>query len=84
MGSQFVDFNGDGHLDYLSATFDGSPHISYGSPEGFAKPERLKDAQGNRILISYFWNYEDRQHQKIGRSMPDGKPVRQRCISKTK
>ncbi len=81
MGSQFVDFNGDGHLDYLSATFDGSPHISYGSPEGFAKPERLKDAQGNRILISYFWNYEDRQHQKIGRSMPDGKPAGERCIS---
>jgi hypothetical protein len=81
MGSQFVDFNADGHLDYLSATFDGSPHISYGSKEGFSPPERLKDADGQRILISSFWNYEDKEHQKTGRSMADGKPRSERCIS---
>ncbi|MHC4136193.1 MAG: FG-GAP repeat domain-containing protein [Planctomycetota bacterium] len=81
MGSQFVDFDADGHLDYLTATFDGSPHISYGSAEGFGKPERLKDAQGQRILISSIWNYETREHESIGRSMPDGKPRRERCVS---
>ena len=42
MGSQFVDFNTDGHLDYITATFDGSPHVSYGSAEGFGAPERIK------------------------------------------
>ena len=46
MGSQFVDLDADGHLDYLTATFDGSPHVSYGSKEGFGTPERLKDANG--------------------------------------
>ena len=25
MGSQFVDFNADGHVDYLTATYDGEP-----------------------------------------------------------
>ena len=81
MGSQFVDFNADGHLDYLTATFDGSPHISYGSAEGFGKPERLKDAQGRRILISSIWNYESNKHENLGRSMPDGKACDERCIS---
>ncbi|MHC4817760.1 MAG: FG-GAP-like repeat-containing protein, partial [Planctomycetota bacterium] len=81
MGSQFVDLNADGHLDYLTATFDGSPHIAYGSAEGFGKPERLKDAQGERILISSIWNYDSAKHENLGRSMPDGKPRSERCIS---
>ncbi|MHC4955995.1 MAG: FG-GAP repeat domain-containing protein [Planctomycetota bacterium] len=81
MGSQFVDFNADGHLDYLTATFDGSPHISYGSAEGFGTPERLKDASGKRILISSIWNYEAKKHENLGRSMPDGKATSERCIS---
>ncbi|MCP3918828.1 MAG: VCBS repeat-containing protein [bacterium] len=81
MGSQFVDINGDGHLDYLTATFDGSPHISYGSATGFSKPERVMDAQGQRIVISSFWNYDAEEHQQTGRSMPDGRSVRERCIS---
>jgi len=81
MGSQFVDFNGDGHLDYLTATFDGSPHISYGSEAGFSEPVRLKDAEESRIVISYYWDYDVDQHLKTGRSMPDGKERAERCIS---
>ncbi len=81
MGSQFVDLNADGHQDYISATFDGSPHVSYGSEEGFTTPERIKDADGNRLLVSSFWNYEDKAHQDTGRSMPDGEATGERCIS---
>jgi len=81
MGSQFVDLNADGHLDYISATFDGSPHVSYGSEDGFTTPERIKDANGNRLLFSSFWNYEDEAHQDTGRSMTDGKATGERCIS---
>ena len=81
MGSQFVDFNADGHLDYISATFDGSPHVSYGSEKGFGIPERIKDASGQRILISSIWNYETKKHEDLGRSMPDGAPRSERCIS---
>ncbi|MEZ5988893.1 MAG: VCBS repeat-containing protein [Planctomycetota bacterium] len=81
MGSQFVDLNGDGNLDYLTATFDGSPHVAWGSPEGFAEPERLKDAQGRRVVISYIWDYEKETHRSVGYAMPDGQPVEERCIS---
>jgi len=81
MGSQFVDFNGDGHVDYLSATFDGSPHISYGSEKGWSVPEHLRDAQGERILITSFWNYEDGQHQETTRAMSGDDITGERCIS---
>ncbi|MHC4939635.1 MAG: FG-GAP repeat domain-containing protein [Planctomycetota bacterium] len=81
MGSQFVDFNADGHIDYLTATFDGSPHIAYGSKEGFGAPVRLKDVRGERILISSIWNYEKKTHENVGRAMPDGQATSQRCIS---
>ena len=81
MGSQFVDFNGDGHLDYLSATFDGSPHIAYGTAIGFEKPVRLKDANGERILITYYWDYDKKKHLTTARAMPGARPSNQRCIS---
>ncbi len=81
MGSQFVDFNADGHVDYLSATFDGSPHISYGSKGGFNEPVRLKDAQGQRILISSYWDYDERAHLKTDRALSKGNAPAERCIS---
>ncbi|MEM8884967.1 MAG: VCBS repeat-containing protein [Planctomycetota bacterium] len=81
MGSQFVDFNADGHIDYITATFDGSPHVAYGSKDGFTAPVRLKDTQGRRLLISSIWNYEARKHEQVGHAMPDGTPKRLRCIS---
>jgi hypothetical protein len=81
MGSQFVDFNGDGHLDYLTATFDGSPHIAYGSEAGFGKPERLKDANGERILIASYWDYDKKAHLTTGRALDTDNPPSERCIS---
>jgi hypothetical protein len=81
MGSQFVDLNADGHVDYLTATFDGSPHVAWGSAAGFGKPEHLKDAQGERIVISYIWDFDQKKHTEVGRSMPDGQAVKERCIS---
>ncbi len=80
MGSQFVDFNADGHVDYISATFDGSPHVSYGSKEGFGTPERIKDARGQRIRISSIWNYESKKHENLEQTS-NGKERRERCIS---
>ncbi|MHC5020290.1 MAG: hypothetical protein ACYTGX_09310, partial [Planctomycetota bacterium] len=81
MGSQFVDLDADGHLDYLTATFDGSPHIAWGSATGFATPERLKDTQGRRLLISSIWNYDAKKHENLGWAMPDGEARKERCIS---
>jgi len=81
MSPQFVDFNADGHVDILTATFDGSPHISFGSKEGFGKPEHILDSKGERILISSFWNYKDHQHQETGRALGVETPPKERCIS---
>jgi len=81
MGLQFVDLTHDGNIDCLTATFDGSPHIAYGSASGFSEPVRLKDAQGKRILIASFWNYDDRAHQTTGRALSTDNPPKERCIS---
>lgn len=81
MGSQFVDLNADGQLDYLSATFDGSPHVSWGSEAGFAEPERLLDGAGESVLVSYYYDFDIHKHLTTGRSMPDGKPRNLRGIS---
>ena len=81
MGSQFVDLNADGHVDYLSATFDGSPHVSYGSESGFAEPTRLVDGKGEDVLVSYYYDFDVDEHRTTGRSMPDGKPANLRGIS---
>jgi hypothetical protein len=59
MGSQFVDFNDDGHLDLVTATYDGSPHVSYGSANGFMAPELILDAKGDRIMFSMHWAYHE-------------------------
>ena len=59
----------------------GSPDISFGSKEGFSEPGRLKDVKGERILIWSIWNYDSKKHENLGRSMPDGTAVSERCIS---
>ena len=81
MGSQFVDLNADGQLDYVTATFDGSPHVAYGSAKGFAKPVRIKDANGKRVLIASIWDYDKKKHITVGRSFDSKKTPDERCIS---
>ena len=81
MGSQFVDLNEDGHVDFLSATFDGSPHVAYGSEAGFAEPVHLFDRDGERVLISYIWDYEAKQHVVLDRAFGGINPPKERCIS---
>lgn len=81
MGSQFVDLNDDGQLDYLTATFDGSPHVAFGTPSGFEKPTHLLDANGERVIISYIWNYDSKKHEVLGRALSATQTPSERCIS---
>ena len=64
MAPQFVDTNADGKLDIVAATFDGSPHIAFGSDSGYAEPKHILDASGKRILFEQFWNYESEKWDK--------------------
>ncbi|MHC4921314.1 MAG: FG-GAP repeat domain-containing protein [Planctomycetota bacterium] len=58
MSPQGVDFNGDGHMDLVAGTYDGSPHVAFGSKKGFAQPTHILDKHGKRILFNQFWDYK--------------------------
>jgi hypothetical protein len=81
MGSQFVDFNEDGHNDYITATFDGSVWVSFGSEQGFGEPQFITDAEGQRLIICSYWDYDKETHLNDGRALPGGKANDVRCIS---
>ena len=81
MSPQFVDFDRDGHLDILTGTFDGSPWISRGGPEGFATPQHLLDPAGKRIRISEFWNYETKRWDPDAGVAGDHRAWKGQCTS---
>ena len=81
MGSQFVDMNADGHLDYLTATFDGSAHVAYGSAEGFGEPEHVLDKDGKRIIVTHYWDFDQEKHLVDHRSFGEGDTRSERCVS---
>ncbi|MGE3166616.1 MAG: FG-GAP-like repeat-containing protein [Planctomycetota bacterium] len=58
MAPQFVEFSGDRHLDIVTATFDGSAHVAFGSEGGFLAPEHILDSKGHRVLLAQYWDYE--------------------------
>ena len=70
MAPQFVDFNADGQLDIVTGTFDGSPHVSFGSAAGFTEPQHILDRSGGRILLGKFWNVEEEKWDEAD-SWPD-------------
>lgn len=61
MAPQFVEYNADSYVDIVTATFDGSPHVSLGSERGFQTPGQILDAKGTRIMLRAFWNYETKK-----------------------
>ncbi|MEZ6059803.1 MAG: FG-GAP-like repeat-containing protein [Planctomycetaceae bacterium] len=81
MAPQFVDFNADGHVDIFTATFDGSPHVAYGSKDGFDRPQRILDANGERVLLTQFWNYDTTKWDDTGRTISDNTDGQLHCVS---
>ena len=61
-----MDFDADGKTDYFTATFDGSPHVAYGTDDGFAEPVRLLDKNGKRIMLDAFWDYDAKKWADSG------------------
>lgn len=74
-----MDYNADGTTDIFTATFDGSPWVSLGSKEGFLKPELVKDKEGQRVMLSQFWDYDAKKWSNNDRTGGKGKDAH--CIS---
>ena len=72
MSSQLVDINADGYNDILAGSFEGVPQLILGGKDGFAKPEQIKDGNGDTVLIADFWNYETEEWDKTDRAESEG------------
>ncbi|MEO6708175.1 MAG: VCBS repeat-containing protein [Planctomycetota bacterium] len=70
MSPQFVDFNGDGRLDIVAGTFDGSPHVAFGGEKGWTQPEQILDRNGVRIVANQFWNFDTKKWESTRRRDP--------------
>ncbi|MBE7491055.1 MAG: VCBS repeat-containing protein [Planctomycetes bacterium] len=79
MQPQFVDFNADGHADIVTATFDGSPWVSFGSEKGFQAPKTILDKDGKRMWLSQYYDWDKKQWTKSDRT--GGKAPDAHCIS---
>ena len=72
MSPQFVDFNGDGKIDIVAGTFDGSPHVALGGEKGFEQPVQILDKAGERIVFNQFWNFDKKKWDETKRCDLDG------------
>src|SRR5262245_34810829 len=72
MSPQFVDFNGDGKLDIVAGTFDGSPHVAFGGEKGYAQPAQILDKSGERIVLNDFWNFDAKKWDETKRADLEG------------
>lgn len=75
MSPQFVDFDADGQLDIVAGTFDGSPHVAFGTAKGWKQPEQILDKNGERIVMNQFWNFTTKKWDSTTRCDPVGRGV---------
>ena len=72
MSPQFVDFNGDGHLDIVAGIFDGSPHVALGDGKHWQQPHTILDKNGERIVLNAYWDFTKKQWVNTNRCDPEG------------
>ncbi|HZT56666.1 MAG TPA: VCBS repeat-containing protein, partial [Burkholderiaceae bacterium] len=71
-----MDFDGDGVIDIVAGTFDGSPHLARGSGKGWLQPEQILDRDGARIVFNQFWNFDSKKWDSTRRCDPEGEQDR--------
>lgn len=81
MSPQFVDFDADGHVDIITATFEGTAFLVRGSEEGWQQPEHLKDAEGRNVVLSLFYDMEANKYDNADRSPAGTTNPGDHCVS---
>lgn len=62
MSLQFADFNADGHLDIVTATWEGTPFLVPGSAEGWQTPHHITDAEGRKMYLSRYYDFDNNKY----------------------
>ena len=83
MNLQFADLNADGHDDMITATFEGTAMVVYGSEEGWRAPEHLKDSQDRNIVLSVYYDMDEEAYKNTDRSPEGESNAEDHCVSTT-
>jgi len=75
MTPQFVDLNGDGQQDMVTATFEGTAFLVEGSSEGWKEPQHIKDGKDSNVRISMYYDMEENEYKNVDRSSDDYKNI---------
>lgn len=81
MGPQFVDLDADGHLDFLTATFDGLPYLARGSAGGFLPPAMVVDGRGRPVIAGLYWDPGRNRAISMSRALPEGVGKEHRAVA---
>jgi len=73
MCPQLVDFEGDGRLDLVMGTFEGTAFVLPRGETGYGAWRRITDREGRNVQLSLFWNRETESWDNADRS-PAGAP----------
>lgn len=75
MPPQFVDLNEDGYIDIVTAAYEGFAYLISGSKDGFCRPEKICNEQGDPIsfpdskltsVTSADWDHDGDQDLIVG------------------
>ena len=71
------------HTDIVTATWEGCAFIVRGSSDGWMKPEYIRDAQGEPILLTFYYDMKANDYAYTQRSAPEGTtlPKDDHCVS---
>jgi hypothetical protein len=59
-------------MDILVGSFEGVPFLIKGSKDGYGEPEQITDVNGEIVLISAFWNWEEKKWDASDRAKSTG------------
>ena len=81
MSLQFADFDADGTTDIFTATYEGTAFVVRGSAEGWQQPEHVKDGKGRDIVLSLYYDTEQKAYRNADRSPAGSTNPEDHCVS---